>query len=318
MKKLLLLGLLFTAATLWAADENVSRMFIHPGRETFVHFPTAALSNQYTLTVFLPEDFVPLSRRYPLVVLLGAGPKQAELARAVQEKTPCIIAALNFADADFEKSAAIEEFVAWELMPYLETNYWLLQDPAQRFIAAAGSGADTALRLAARPGLFGGIMLLNPQTTWPAIPRGRVFIRGAQAQLARAQAVLEAAGKSYGPDFALRSAVLGDTVFSALAVEYMRYTPQQARLVRLDAHTRGSVLSFDHPLAMRVWAELAGGFYGEYVPTQLRISPPFAAWDAQTGQLHAISGAEPGRIKLSSLVDKPGFTLKIKLKRALN
>ena len=52
---------------------------IKPFRETFLNFPSDTLGKDaLVVTVFLPEEKVPLRKDYPVLYVLGLGPKQAE------------------------------------------------------------------------------------------------------------------------------------------------------------------------------------------------------------------------------------------------
>ena len=44
------------------------------------------------------------------------------------------------------------------------------------------------------------------------------------------------------------------------------------------------------------------------------MSPPYLTWDETTGSLRPIAGATKGTVRLGAVVDKPGFSAKIKLK----
>ena len=129
MKKLLfLLFLLFP--TLAVCGEPL--LLIHPGRETFLNFPSASVGNDKTVTVFLPEPAVPLRGRYPVIYLLGAGPDDAQ---AAQEKLDgsarkAILVGVNFTDAELADTDKIATFFSRELVPYIDTNYPTVDEPA--------------------------------------------------------------------------------------------------------------------------------------------------------------------------------------------
>lgn len=297
-------------------------MIIKPGRETFAHFPSAVLGNKHTLTVFLPEAFVPLKGRYPLIVLLGAGPKQAQEAAAYMEHNKAIVGAVNFEEADYANQEQIVRFVARELLPYLETNYPVLPGTENRVIAALGEqGAATALKLLAMPGIFSRVALASPGNTWkkavlPAQPF-RAFVTGTQAELALAQQTLEKAGLVYGPGFAVEYASAELPLFGALRTDYL-FAPEAAlALVRLSADVSEKELTLESSdtVSLRILAKLKNGLTLDYVPPSLRISPMYLKWDASQGTLRALAGAYAGTVKIRPLVDKPSFSVKIKLKK---
>ncbi len=322
MRKILfMLALAVCAApALFAQDEEI--MLIKPGRETFAHFPSATLGNKHTLTVFLPEKFIPLKGSYPLAVLFGAGPKQAAQAEAFLQNNKMIVAAVDFQDEDYADADKITRFVSRELVPYLETNYPVLPGEENRIIAARGeAGASAALALLKTPHLFGGISLASPgraleQAQLPA-RSFRAFVTGTQAELASAQQTLEAAGLAYGPGFALEYTRDNDAYFDALPAAYFFAPAQNLTLARLTAQTGGDalVLGTEETVSVRFLARLKNGFAYDYVPASLRISPMYLAWDAATGSFSALPGAEAGTVKIRPVVDKPSFSIKIKLKK---
>lgn len=322
MRKILfmLAAALLAAPVLFAQDEEI--MLIKPGRETFAHFPSSILGNKHTLTVFLPEEFIPLKGRYPLAVLFGAGPKQAAEAEAFMAQNKMIVAALDFEEEDYADVDKIVRFVSRELVPYLETNYPVLAGAQNRIIAARGAaGAAVALKLLQTPELFGGAALSSPGEAWRTVPLSRtdfrVVVTGTQADLALAQQTLESAGFSYGPGFVLSYSTPRDTPFSALDVTYFSAPAAELALSRLTVQTSGDtlLLDSDDTVSVRFLARLKNKTAYDYVPSALRISPMYLAWDGARGTLSALAGAEAKTVKVRLVVDKPPFSFKIKLKK---
>lgn len=321
MRKIYLALACVFIASLCSAQED-ERMIINPGRETFIHFPSAALGNKYTVTVFLPEKSVPLSAYYPVVYLLGAGPKQAQEAQAFLEKHKAVVVGINFEEADYQDGNRIAEFISRELMPYIDTNYLTLTRPENRVIAARGkSAAAVAMELFAKPNLFGGLSLASSADAVENInlPSGaaRVFVTGTQSELAFAQQKLEALGLPYGKGFAL--AYAGDAAgwFDGLPLDYFFAPADKAALRRLKARTDASSLPLgsEDTVSLTVTAVLKNGRTFAYVPVSLRVSPPYLDWDAARGELSVRSGAEAGTVQIRGGVDKTVFTAKIKLKK---
>lgn len=311
---------LLAASSLFAQTEEM--MIIKPGRETFVHFPSETMGNKHTLTVFLPEAFVPLKGRYPLIVLLGAGPRQAQQAALYMEQNKALVAAVDFEEADYAAQEKIVRFVSRELLPYLQTNYPVLPGPENCVIAAQGrQGAVTAFSLLARPGLFSGAALASPGDAWadislPSKPF-RVFVTGTQDELAQAQEVLERAGLEYGPGFALEYASAAMPLFGALRTDYLFVPQADLTLEHFRADLSGKELKLESAdtVSLRILARLKNGITADYVPPALRISPLYLKWNPRAGTLRALAGADAGAVKIRSVVDKPSFSVKIRLKK---
>ena len=298
-------------------------MIINPGRETFVHFPSAVLGNRYTLTVFLPEKSVPLSQRYPVVYVLGAGPQQAQEAQDFVEKNRVLAVGVDFKEEDYQNREQIIEFISRELIPYIDTNYLTFADSAHRAIAARGKEAAlTALALLAKPHLFGAVALAGgadaiEQFQLPLSGTPRIFVTGRQSELALAQQKLEQAGLEYGKNFALAYASAAAGLFEGMDWNYLSAPQQDVSLRRLKAQTdkRALPLDSDEKTLLTVTAQLNNRASFAYIPVSLRISPPYLNWNPARGELTPVAGAEPGTVKISGGVDKKAFSVKIKLKK---
>ena len=321
MKKIILLTGLILSASILPAQEKDSRIFIHPGRETFVYFPSDSLQSDYTVTFFLPEERVPLSRNYPVIVVLGLTPKQAQEVAVLTKKAQSIVIGINFEEKDYvQKSAQISRFLSYELLPYVDTNYWTLTGPENRILAAYGKGAaKIALQVAQNQNLFGALALFSPADVWEdaAVPSVRTLVTGTQAELANTQQAFEKSGKKYGPDFALRYTPENRPWFQGIDAAYLRAPAQEVEIKRLQAalSARTLPLSGGQESLLRVWAVLNNKTFFHYIPLDLRLSPPYLSWNPQRGALSVISGAVPATVKIHPVVDKPAFTVKIKLKK---
>ena len=117
-------------------------MLINPGRETFLNFPSAIMGNDKTVTVFLPEPAIPLHKRYPVVYLLGAIPKEAPLVQQCLDRSnqKAILVGINFTEQDLADTDKIAAFISRELVPYIDVNYMTKDEPAWRGVAALQHG----------------------------------------------------------------------------------------------------------------------------------------------------------------------------------
>lgn len=320
MKKwIFLLVCCWCTLTLFAQEE--SRLIINPGRETFVHFPSASLGNRYTVTFFLPEPRVPLAKNYPVIVMLGLTPKHAARVADFQQKNKALVVGINFTEDDYATYAdEIVTFLSRELLPYVDTNYWTQTGPEHRLLVANGKGAARiALRVTQNPQLYGGLFLADTQDVWEEklLPAVRTLVVGEQSELALAQMMFEMAGKQYGPDFALRYYTQEGEDWSVFNPAYLWAPAGEVQLqsVRVALSARKLALKDDGVVSLRAWALLANGDLFHYVPVQLRFSPPYLRWNPLLGTLRVIPGAAAGTVRVRSGVDKPAFSTKIKLKK---
>ena len=321
MKKYLFVLLSLLSCFTFVSAQEDSAIFIHPGRETFVYFPSKSLKNAHTVTFFLPEKAVPLSRSYPVIVALGIVPKQAAEVAAFQTKYPSIVVGINFVESDYEtKADDIVQFLSHEILPYVDTNYLTQTGPENRILAGYGKGAaKIALRVAQNPQLFGALALFSPGDVWQEVKQPlavRTLVSASQAELALAQEVLHAQGKIFGPDFALRY-FSGSAWLNGIDAAYLFAPAAEVTLKKLSAAVSKKDLPLDgtQHAALRVWAVLADNSVFNYIPLNLRVSPPYLNWTPTTGLLEVIPGAQKGTVRVRNLVDNPGFQLKIKLKK---
>lgn len=320
MKKLLLLILLSVLYLPLHAQEE-SRMFLHPGREVFVNFPSEVLGLGHHLTVYLPEKQVPLSRKYPVLYVLGADTKsaaQADLLNSTQNQK-VIVVGITFDEKDYEDADKIARFFSRELIPYIDTNYLTFNRPSGRMIAGRGSYATKALiKLASMPELFDGVVMTHPSDDWSASglrDDQRILVRGGRASVAYAQKVLEGRGLEYGTNFALRFVGENEPLFSTIAVDYLLASPAELGIKKVVAKLSDKTLPLGGKTFLTVTALLDNGMRFDVIPVSLRMSPPFLRWQATQTALQVISGAETGRVKISGRVGKKPFSVKIKLKK---
>lgn len=321
MKKiLLLLSLLACVCNSWAQEAD-SRIFTHPGRETFVYFPSQELGPTNTVTFFLPEKSVPLTQSYPVIVVLGLVPKQAQEVAQFQQEHRAIVVGINFEEKDYATRATqIERFLMRELLPYVDTNYLTKTGPENRILAVQRkSAARIALRVTQNPNLFGGVALFSPGDVWNDVdvPNVRTLVVGTQPELALAQETLEQYGKTYGPDFALRYNRANELWFRGIDASYLwaDKAQTQVKYARADVSLNKVSLAQPQDVFLRIWVVLANNSLFHYVPSQLRMSPPYLTWNPLRGALQSVSGAVPGTVRVRNVVDKPAFAVKVRLKK---
>lgn len=320
MKKLLALTVLLFSLPAFCGEPL---MLINPSRETFINFPSAVLGNDKTVTVFLPEPAVPLRGKYPVVYLLGAGPKDAAAAQARLEASArkAILVGVNFDEKDLADTAKITAFFSRELVPYIDTNYPTVDDPSSRAVSSRGAaGAKALAALLARKNLFARAVIVDGGETPVSLAGSdralRVLVAGKRSQAVVWQKTLEDMGLSYGPGFV--TALGGDeNLFSSLNLDYLFAPAQELAVKKLKGTVSPSVLYLEgeDKAKLSVSAQLANAMTFDYVPLSVRLSPPYLDWNAAAGELAPIPGAAAGKVKIGVFVDKKAFNGKIRLKK---
>ena len=327
MRKIILLlscTLFFTSVSAQTPTEE-SRIFLHPFTEVYVNYPSAKLGLGVRLTVFLPEEKIPLSKSYPLVVYLGLTSQEHQLAQNLAKKEQVVIAGItweSWASQAVNDPQSVGEFLHRELLPYLETNYPILPGAEFRTLAASGeTNAQAVVAQLVHSDFVGKIALVEPgnvQIPTQASTQGvRFYVQAEQAALAAVQAQLQGRGVKYGPGFVLSYPQAVKSGLAAVNFQYLNAPAKQLSIKKIEAYTQQDSIALhsQQPLGLRVAVLLKNNYWFSYIPQTLRFSPPYLAWDAPQGTLQNISGAQAGAVKISGDVDNLPFSVKIKLKK---
>ena len=305
------------------AQETESRLFVAPGRETFIHFPSQTLGDKYTLRVYLPQGDEVKNTRYPVIYVLGAQKDERDALAAYLKTHRAIIVRMDSPAEDLQRDAEkIIRFMAHELPVYIDTNYYTLSGADRRILAAYGTAAGpVAAALWQKPDAFRHLALfdaggaLNAVTKIP--PHGRVNVTGKQGELDAAQRKLEALGAQFGTDFVLHYTPREMPAAGAVDLAYFEAAGAKLEVKKFTALPAEKELPVragaEVPFA--VWAVLKNGMQSAYVPQNLRMSPPVLEWDATRGMLRVLSGAEAGKIKVGGAYGKRKFKAVLKLKK---
>lgn len=322
MKKLFFLTLSFLLGFSAFAADSEPLLLINPSRETFIHFPTAVLEQAPTVTVFLPEPAVPLRGRYPVVYLLGVGPKAATAAQQALARAQhkAILVGVQTEEKAWEDPEKISTFFGRELLPYIELNYPTIDEPAARGVAAHGAAYSKALAaLLQRKDTFARAAVLDggetPVSLAGSSAQLRMWIGGARTQAVVWQQTLLEQGRSYGPGFVLRVEE-GKSLPEALDLDYLFAPESELKVKKLRGEIFPATLSLQTQeaatLALR--AQLSGGKQFDYIPLTLKLSPMYLQWEVADGTLRPLSGAQPGKVKISVQADKAVLRVKSSLK----
>jgi enterochelin esterase family protein len=149
----------------WAQPDPEAR----PGRIEELNAPAAGLAGRRPLRVYLPARFR-ARRRYPLLVVFDGGDylRFASLRTVLDnlihrhELAPAVLALVDSPRRLHEYAAdpAHADWVADELVPWLEGRYPLAEGPGARGLVGASFGAVAAFATAVRhPGRFGRLLL---------------------------------------------------------------------------------------------------------------------------------------------------------------
>lgn len=320
MKKLFLLVFVFFSSFVYAAQPL---LLIKPFRETFLHFPSSHLAQEgLVVTVFLPEAAVPLHQKYPVIYAWNIGPEHAQAVKEIQDAyaQKALVVGINLGENATATTEQQVEFLARELVPYIDVNYLTQAEPASRALAISQENqADLAAQLLKKKDLFGRFVFLNPGEKAVSLagahPELRALLAGHREEVLVWQETLQDMGYTYGTDFVTRL-TQEDTLPAVLNIDYLFAQDAAVQVKKLT----GAVVPQEMPVStgqahLSMQAVLANGAVFDYVPLSVRLSPPYLHWNAADGVLSPISGAEPKKVKMSVFVDKAKFNTKIRLKK---
>ena len=298
-------------------------MLINPARETFLNFPSALLPDK-TITVFLPEPAVPLHQRYPVVYVLGAIPKDAPAVQEVLDSAThkAIIVGINTEEADLKDMARLATFVSRELIPYIETNYPVLDYPTARaLVVQHAAGLRAAAVLLAKKDLFARAIFWHPAEQAVALAgtdeQLRILVAGTRGEIVPMQQTLQEKGLAYGSGFVTRI-VEDEKVWKSVNLDYLFALDDTLQIKKIVGNITPNILSIPLKQSAELgWTVvLANQMQFDYIPLSLRISPPYLQWDPQTGRVSILAGAVPGTVKMNLFVDNRKWRGKIKLKNS--
>ena len=322
MKKyFLLLAALLSAHCVFAQVQVTEPLIlINPWRETFLNCPSNTLPGK-TVTFFLPEEKQPLQGRYPVVYVLGAIPKDAPAVfNFIQRANPKpLVVGINLTQEDLADAGRVTRFFTQELIPYVDTNYSTFADASHRALIAQGTeGGLTAFSLLYRWLLFSKALLLQADPSLlnaAALPRDlRLIAIGDRETLAGFQSRLEKAHFRYGENFVLQEGKQ-DKPLEQSPLAYWFADKSKVQIKKLIWDISPKKLTLQDTAQVQITARLKNGENYGFYPADLLISPPFLEWNAEKGTLSVISGAEPGRVKLTAKTPKKDFSAKITLKK---
>ena len=323
MKKILLLIGLLLPVCAFAAPESQSRLFIAPGRETFFNFPSEIMGNIYSLTMYLPEDAVPLKGRYPVVYYVGLDREHKDIYSQFAKKNKVLLVGIGLTEKELARQTKqTGDFITQELIPYIDTNYATFDSPDKRVIIAQGKYASRVAVEAFNQGhsiynlalqdAQGAVENINlPQAST------RIFVRDTPTEQANNTQLLQAQNSAYGTGFFLQNTTFDANVLDEEVFDYLFAPEADVSLKNVQAVAGVKTLSLKEgkSASLQIITELKNGLKGVYVPQTLRMSPPYLNWNSTMGMVAVISGAESGPVKISGFVDNLPYSTEIMLKK---
>ena len=328
MKKLLIFTLAVLAAAVASAQHTTThedmRIFVRPGEEVLTRFPSKYLDNEARINVILPASYE-TAQNFPAVYLLGHESMDKPAAQKVfgaggfWDKAVLIV-------VNIKGGGNIADFVFRELLPYVDTNYKTDDLPQSRILMAEGKMAVNVLEMLAANGgyVYNAALLLQDNMAMPA-PKNpfseniKIFAAGRVGNIARLQQMLEEKGLKFLNNFAsvIFEPQEDARQWNKLNFKYFFAGAAAQTISKIKVYQSAGSISPSDVEPLRLWLEvkIKGGDTFNYIPRNLKISPPVLAWNGADAALSIIYGAAPGAVKISGPLPfyKKGFGTSVKI-----
>lgn len=288
------------------AHETVSssaRVFAKDGEDVLTRFPSKYLADGARVNIILPAGYDGAYARYPVVYIISDEAfDKARIAQTWKIGDKVIFVSLNMTPGD--KAA----FLTKEFLPYIETNYKAEDSPQKRILAAAGADAVEMLALlSSQPGIFqNAALLLQDTTPVPTLGPGldtrlKIYAAGRLSNIARLQMELERGGLKFTQNFVSKIYMPSESTPSWQQLDFRYFlTPADFAAKSIAAYLSADKIPFEGAHAdLRLDVKTKAGTLN-YIPAELKFSPPFLDWDPSAARLTVIPGATPGKVKISA------------------
>ncbi len=328
---LMLLAVFVSAQTriVPASMEGDMRIFNKEGEDVIVYFPSQYLKYEPKINIVFPKDYDKAERRFCSVYVINKEemPREAvykELGEDAAER--CLYVNVRF--NAIPSSAELEGFLSRELLPYIEVNYKTENQEEYR-ILLAGEGYSASV-LNALPGLgnyFGNFALsFYVNTAMPVDLEGiskniSVWSLGSKGNMIRLQSLLEKNGLKFFDNFAyLTVDNSGSKAPSLGEIFNLGYFLDKGKIVPLKAKgvfgVKSAGATSEERFGFKLEIKGKRSFKAEYIPSSLKIAPPFLSWDFEKGLMNVIYGAQAGKVKVTGMAgDAVSFDASFKISK---
>lgn len=311
------------------STEGDMRIFNKEGEDVIVYFPSEYLKYEPKINVVFPKDYDTAETRFCSVYVINKEelPREAlykEFGNSAAER--CLYINVRF--NAIPSSAELEGFLTRELLPYIEVNYKAENQEEYR-ILLTGEGYSASV-LNALPGLgnyFGNFALsFYVNTAMPGNLEGinkniSLWALGSKGNMIRLQSVLEGNGLKFFDNFAyLTVDNSGNKEPSFKDIFNLGYFLDKAKILPLKAKgvfgVKSASATSEERFGFKLEVKGKKNFKAEYIPSSLKIAPPFLSWDFDKGLMNVIFGAQPGKVKVTGMAgDAVSFDASFKISK---
>ncbi len=280
------------------------RIFTKEGEEVITNFPSANLIAAPKIHVVFPTENT--QNRYPSVYIIS----DEELDKAkIAEMYPKFYGKYYFVTVRLEEGENnFSNFLTKDLLPYMELNYAILADAAQRTLIAKNSFAlaylanlkeiSAYLKNAAL-----GFEYSSPLPKIETTQGLNLWADGPVDNMAALHANLAAQGLVYLENFAY-NITSGKLTQGSANMEFL-FNKEGRKISKTMPYQQFNTLDLDKDYGSLFWLNLKtkSGYAMAYIPQDLRIAPPLLNWNKEQASFNIIPGAGEGKIKVSGKTD---------------
>lgn len=291
------------------------QIFSKEGEDTIIFFPSAYLNHKPKINVTLPDNYENSENRFCSVYILNKEElSKAGISSAFGKKYAGKCVYINIRFNSLPSSEALEGFLSRELLPYISVNYKVEDDSAFKTLMAGEGVSSSAISvMPALNAYFKNFsFLFYASTSMPGELKGlgnniSIWAAGTKGNMLRLQDLLEKSGLKFFNNFAYR--IIKSE--NSKSVKFEKYT-NLAYLLNKEECTPVKVTAVFAPKSASATSEAEINFQVnlknknsceiDYIPSYVKIAPPFLSWDSSKSALKVIYGAEPGKVKISGMV----------------
>lgn len=290
------------------------RIFVKDGEEVVTNFPSNYLTTTPKIHIVLPSGNT--GRKASIYII---SPEELDKSK-IQKMYPAFYGKYYFVTVKLEEGEnKFADFLIKDLLPYIEVNYEVSSNAADRTLIAKNSFAlayladlkniSTYLKNAAL-----GFEYSSPLPKIEAVSGLNLWAEGPVDNMAALHVNLAKQNLVYLKDFAYNINTKGalkhfdnlDFLFNKIGRKITKITPYQ----------QFETLDLDKDYTSLFWLNLKSksGYALAYIPQDFRISPPFLNWSKEQALFNIISGANEGKVKIYGKTDfDKKFTVKFNI-----
>ena len=291
------------------------RIFTKEGEDVITNFPSENLLAAPKIHVVLPTENT--QNRYPSVYIISDEELDKE---KIKEMYPDFYGKYYFVTVRLEEGENnFSTFLTKDLLPYIEINYSVSADAAQRALIAKNSFALAYLADLKNISAYlkNAALGFEYSSPLPKIESAgndlNLWADGPVDNMAALHASLAAQGLVYLENFAY-NITSGQLTPGSANIDFL-FNRAGRKISKIMPYQQFETLDLDKDYEALFWLNLKSksGYNMVYIPQDLRIAPPLLNWNKEQASFNIIPGVGVGKVKIK-VSGKTEFGKKFKAK----